>query len=211
MSAAEREIEEEGSVGYERTVAFSDGVFAIAITLLVLSLDVPDVPAGETLTDALRELDGQLWSYFVGFAVIGAFWLAHHRFFDALRRFDSTLLVLNLAFLSLISLMPFTTAVFGRYTGEEAAVILYAANVVVASTLDTAMLWVALRRRLLPGDQVRNGRALLLQNAFPGLVFLASIPIAIVGPRVAPWTWIGLLVLGPRLLRARKYLGSPIS
>lgn len=202
--APEHGVEEEGSAGYERTIAFSDGVFAIAITLLVLGLEVPDVPEGASLGDALRELDGQVWSYFVGFAVIGSFWLAHHRFFDVLRRFDSTLLVLNLAFLSLISLMPFTTGVFGRYTAEEVAVILYAANVVAASAVDTAMLWVAQRRELLPADYPGTPVTQLLQNFFPGIVFLASIPVAIVAPSAAPWVWIGFLVLAPRLVRARK-------
>jgi TMEM175 potassium channel family protein len=213
MTPVEREIEEEGSAGYQRTVAFSDGVFAIAITLLVLALEVPDVPEGGTLTDALRDLGGQVWSYFVGFGVIGAFWLGHHRFFDMLRRFDSTLLLLNLAFLSLISLMPFTTGVFGRYGDEHAAVILYAANVAAASAVDTLMLWVALRRGILDPAfaSARGMPAQLARSFFPGFVFLCSIPIALIEPHAAPWTWIALLVVGPFVLRARRHRESPIS
>ena len=202
---AERQaIEEEGSAGYERVVAFSDGVFAIAITLLVLALGVPDLPdakAPDELPRALRELVPQVVSYFIGFAVIGAFWLGHHRFFALLRRFDGTLLTLNLAFLAFISLMPFTTGVFGRYSDVEIAVVLYACNVIAASALDTAMLWVALRRGLLAPGAGTPG-AMLLLNAFPGLVFLCSVPVALVAPEVAPWLWIAL-ALGPAFVRPR--------
>lgn len=205
MSAPEHEIEEEGSAGYERVVAFSDGVFAIAITLLVLGLDVPDLPesrAPEELAGALRDLVPQVVSYFIGFAVIGAFWLGHHRFFDALRRFDSTLLLLNLAFLAFISLMPFTTGVFGRYGEVEAAVVLYAANVVAASGFDTAMLWVALRRNLLPPQMAAHPGLMILSNVLPALVFLCSIPVAFVDPGIAPYVWIALFVVSPMLVRA---------
>lgn len=207
----DRAIEEEGSAGYERVVAFSDGVFAIAITLLVLALGVPDLPdatAADELPSALRELAPQIVSYFVGFAVIGAFWLGHHRFFERLRRFDATLLTLNLAFLAFISLMPFTTGVFGRYSDVEIAVVLYALNVVVASALDTAMLEVALRRGLFElGSEAP--RALRLRNFFPGIVFLCSIPVALVAPQVAPWVWVAL-ALGPALL-GRRVRGGPMA
>ncbi|MDW5596912.1 TMEM175 family protein [Conexibacter stalactiti] len=204
MSAPEHEIEEEGSAGYERVVAFSDGVFAIAITLLVLGLDVPDLPesrAPDELAGALRDLGPQVASYFIGFAVIGAFWLGHHRFFEQLRRFDSTLLLLNLAFLAFISLMPFTTGVFGRYGEVEAAVILYAANVVAASGFDTAMLWIALRRELLPPAALAHPGLMLLSNVLPALVFLCSIPVAFVDPGIAPYVWIALFVVSPLLVR----------
>lgn len=212
MTAGEPEhgVEEEGSAGYQRTVAFSDGVFAIAITLLVLGLGVPDLPeakSAEELPGALRELGPQVMSYFIGFAVIGAFWIGHHRFFDVLRRFDSTLLLLNLAFLSFISLMPFTTGVFGRYGDVESAVVLYAVNVIAASALDTAMLWVALRRGLLEPSHGGAPRALLLANFFPGLVFLCSIPVALVDPGAAPYTWLALLLGGPLAVRGRKRRG----
>lgn len=204
MTAGEREhehgVEDQGSAGYERAIAFSDGVFAIAITLLVLGLGVPEVADGE-LPDALRDLGPQVTSYFIGFAVIGAFWLGHHRFFGVLRRFDSTLLLLNLAFLSFISLMPFTTGLLGRYGGVEVAVVAYAANVIAASAADTAMLWVALRRGLLAPSHSGDPAARLFASFFPGLVFLCSIPVALVAPRAAVYTWLALLLGGPRVLR----------
>lgn len=204
MAGAEREEETGGSVGFERVVAFSDGVFAIAITLLVLALGVPELPASraaEELPAALRDLGPQVLSYFIGFAVIGAFWRGHHAFTGALRQFDSTLMSLNLALLAFISLMPFTTGVFGRYGDVEIAIILYAANVVAASALDTAMLWVAQRRGLL-AEEPADPAADLLANAWPGIVFLVSIPVALIDPGTAKYVWLGLL-LGPALRRRR--------
>jgi len=205
MAGPEREQETGGTVGFERVVAFSDGVFAIAITLLVLALGVPELPdsrAAEELPDALRELAPQVLSYFIGFAVIGAFWRGHHAFTGELRQFDSTLMTLNLGLLAFISLMPFTTGVFGRYGDVEIAIVLYAANVVAASALDTAMLWVAQRRRLLT-EEPADPAADLLGNAWPGIVFLVSIPVALLDAGSAKYVWLGLL-LGPAIRRGRE-------
>ena len=205
MAAPQRKQETGGTVGFERVVAFSDGVFAIAITLLVLALGVPELPdsrAAEELPDALRELAPQVLSYFIGFAVIGAFWRGHHAFTGELRQFDSTLMTLNLGLLAFISLMPFTTGVFGRYGDVEIAIVLYAANVVAASALDTAMLWVAQRRRLLT-EEPADPAADLLGNAWPGIVFLVSIPVALLDAGSAKYVWLGLL-LGPAIRRGRE-------
>lgn len=188
--------EERGSAGYERTVAFSDGVFAIAITLLVLGIEVPDLPdsrAAEELPGELNDLVQQVISYFVGFAVIGLFWMEHHRFFARLRAFDQGLLVANLAFLSLISLMPFTTGVFGRYGDVSIAVVLYALNVAAANLVAVLMARLAMRRRLLPDDDPERSEPLWLSLA-PAGVFLLSIPVALVAPRAASYVWLLLLV-----------------
>jgi uncharacterized membrane protein len=190
-------VEERGSVGYERTVAFSDGVFAIAITLLVLGLEVPDVPqrlADEELPHAIGDLGQQFVSYFVGFAVMGLFWLEHHRFFARVREFDQTLLVVNLAYLSLIALMPFTTGVFGRYGDVSIAVVLYAVNVAVANLAGVGMARLAMRRGLLSPDDAERAEP-LWRSLAPAGVFLLSVPVAFVVPQHAPLVWLLLLVL----------------
>jgi len=204
-SGPERDLEAEGSVGYERVVAFSDGVFAIAITLLVLSIDVPSV-SGADLPQAVRDLVPQLVSYFIGFGVIGLFWLQHHRFFELLQRFDRTLLLINLAFLAFISLMPFTTGLFGRYGDQPLALALYAGNVAVASLLDSGMLWTAVRRGLLTPAAQADGACLVRANLYPAIVFAISIPVAYVSTSAAPYIWIGVVVFGPlrRMTRTRR-------
>jgi uncharacterized membrane protein len=181
--------EDVGALGYERVVAFSDGVFAIAITLLVLGLEVPDV-ADDQLGHALSQLGSQTVSYFIGFAVMGLFWVDHHHFFARLRAFDGTLLVLNLAYLSLVALMPFTTGVFGSYGDVSIAVALYAGNVAATSLMSVAMHVFAERRQLLaPGYERRP----LWRSLLPATIFLVSIPVAFVSPRAAPYVWLALL------------------
>src|SRR5918997_3288492 len=103
-----------------RITAFTDGVMAVAITLLVLNLEVPTVP-GDELDDALVDLIPSLVAYLLAFALVGRFWVIHHRLFETLRAFDSRLMTLNLAFLTLIVLVPFATALFDKYTDEPIA------------------------------------------------------------------------------------------
>jgi uncharacterized membrane protein len=184
--------------GYERTVAFSDGVFAIAITLLVLGIDVPDVPADQ-LGDALRDVGPSVLSYFIGFAVIGGFWFGHHHFFDEVARFDARIVWLNLLYLSMIAVMPFTTSLLGNYGQEPLAVAIYAANVAAAALVDAGMSALAMRKGLLvPGD--RDQRQAVVMSLITPAVFCASIPIAYVNADAAKWFWLSLLVI-PRLVR----------
>jgi uncharacterized membrane protein len=188
----------EQRVGYERTVAISDGVFAIAITLLVLSIDVPDVPEAR-LGDALGALSDDVLMYFIGFAVMGLFWTGHHQFFTEVQVFDSRLVALDLVYLSLIALMPFTTGLLGEYADVALAVAIYAANVAAAALAEMAMTGLALRERLMVVDP-RRARALLISGLIVPAVFCVSIPIAYLDADAAKWSWLALLVL-PRALR----------
>src|SRR5512133_1753031 len=119
---------DENQVEFSRIVAFSDGVFAIAITLLVLNLSVPEHIKGDDLTTVLWEQRQDLFAYAISFAVIGRFWIVHHRFFGEVTSFDGRLLVLNLFYLFWIVLIPFSSQVLGDHGGDTAAVVLYAAN-----------------------------------------------------------------------------------
>jgi uncharacterized membrane protein len=94
----------ERGLDVDRLVYFSDAVFAIAMTVLVLSLHLPSVP-GQKLGHVLRHLVPSIWSYFLSFAVIGMFWIAHHRMFHYIRGIDALTLQLNLVLLSLIALV----------------------------------------------------------------------------------------------------------
>jgi TMEM175 potassium channel family protein len=187
---------------YARTVAFSDGVFAIAITLLVLGIDVPDVPESQ-LADSLSELGPSVLSYFIGFAVIGAFWVGHHRFFAELARFDLRIVGLNLFYLSLIGVMPFTTNLLGDYGDEPIAVAIYAANVAATSLVDTGMSAVAVREGLWVASA--GGRRAVLASLLTPAVFCASIPIAYLDADAAMWSWLSLAVI-PWLARRHRGL-----
>ena len=102
-------------LAFERLVFFSDAVFAIVITLLILPL-AAEVELPET-TGGVAHQVGELWprilTFIVSFLVVGQFWIAHHRMFDRLQRYDTGLLWLNLLSLLTVSFMPFPTAVLG--------------------------------------------------------------------------------------------------
>ena len=101
-----------------RLEAFSDGVFAIVITLLVIELRPPDISENESLAHALWELWPNYVAYLVSFAVIGVMWLNHHRIFVQVRMVDGGLLALNLNLLLWTALIPFPTAVVADYISE---------------------------------------------------------------------------------------------
>ena len=182
----------------DRIGAFSDGVFAIAITLLILYVEVPDVSEAE-LPQALRDLGGNLSAYAIGFTVIGMFWYGHHKLFSTLVRSDVRLVVGNLVLLGLIALMPFTTAVLGEYS-EPISVALYAVNVGAAALADGGVELIAVRHRLAPPGALGTPRSILLGSGFRAGVFVASIPIAYLSPGLAPFVW--LLLLVPKFSRA---------
>jgi uncharacterized membrane protein len=98
---------------YDRDVEpvsyFNDAVFAIAMTLLVVSIRVPSGTSAETLGRALRGLGSSFTSYGISFIVIGLYWLAFHRQLRYLERFDATTLVIDLLFLMSVAFLPFPT------------------------------------------------------------------------------------------------------
>src|SRR5262245_58081633 len=133
-----------------RLEAFSDGVFAIAITLLVIEIRPPELAEGESLARGLWELWPNYVGYLLSFFVLGVMWLNHHRIFVPARRVDGIVLVLHLNLLLWAVLIPFPTAVvadFLREGGSDAktAVALYGGVVLLAALSFTA-LFVAITR-----------------------------------------------------------------
>src|ERR1700712_704822 len=118
----------ENEVEFSRIVAFSDGVFSIAITLLVLNLKIePGLPQAQ-LSETLWDQREALLAYAISFAVIGRFWLVHHRFFGDVKAFDSRLIGLNMLYLGWIVLIPFSSQVLGAYGGRLSPGVLYSAD-----------------------------------------------------------------------------------
>lgn len=179
----------------DRVGAFSDGVFAVAITLLVLNIEVPQLSDGEKLTTALDDLVPDVTAYFIAFAVIGLFWYGHHKSWSRLRATSPRLVWSNLLLLSLIALMPFTTALMGSYGDQAISVVLFAANVGLAALADSHVDKVAFDAGLAAPVSAGQRRAQLLTGRLRSLVFFASIPIAFVSPTLAQLAWLTLLLL----------------
>ncbi len=174
-----------------RILAISDGVFAFALTLLVVQLAVPATGAGESLGSRLVDLYPAYFSYALSFAAIALTWTGHHETFKHIRRVDGHLISLNFGWLLLIALLPFPTAVLGRFGHESVAAILYAAVMSLVGLASTATWWYATsgHRLVSPnlGDQLVRGRYLTILSV--PAVFLSSIPIALWRPEVAELAW----------------------
>jgi len=178
----------------DRIRAFSDGVFAVAITLLVLNIEVPDVAAGD-LGGALDDLIPDVQAYFIAFAVIGLFWFGHHRAWSRYRGTTTKLVWANLLLLSLIALMPFTTALMGRYDNEAISIVLYAGNVGLASLADSFVDKVAFDDGLAEPVGAREHRAEVVTGWLRPAVFFLAIPLAFVSVTLAQLVWLSLLLL----------------
>jgi uncharacterized membrane protein len=195
--ARERDLKkrEEHEIEFSRIVAFSDGVFAIAITLLVLELKLPeDVKSGE-LWHALWNQHEQLLSYAISFAVIGRFWVIHHGFFSEVKAFDGRLMALNMFYLCWIVLIPFSSQVLGDFGGQLPAVVVYAANLIGVVAVGQWMRWDARQAGLTTAD-AETAREDLISSVFIIGVFLISIVVALFDASIAPYIWLLLFVEG---------------
>jgi uncharacterized membrane protein len=138
-----------------RLEAFSDGVFAIVITLLVLELKVPEA-GGDLWRQLVDEWPAYL-SYFVSFAFIGASWIAHSNITRFVKAADAALMRLNLLLLLFVSFLPFSTSLMARHlddAGERLAVVLFGVNLTLAAVLTSIVLRYAGHRRGLAADDV---------------------------------------------------------
>jgi uncharacterized membrane protein len=175
---------------FDRVGFFSDAVFVVAMTLLVVGIGLPTVRPSQ-LADALREQRPEIISFFVSFVVIGNYWLGHHRFYSRLGAITTPLMTLNLFYLAAIAFMPFPTALAGRYTEDPVPVVMYAVTLGVASGLEAVMLVVAQREQLFTRELPRPVLRYLVGAALvPVLLFFISIPIAFVNTTWALLSWL---------------------
>ena len=189
---------EDAPSGLERMVFFSDAVFAIVITLLVLPLAAEVEIPEDTTAIAHTVLDqwSRVLTFVISFLVIGQFWIAHHRLYDHIRRLDAGLLWFNLVFLLTVSFMPFPSAVLGASptTAEAFPVVFYAASMTVASVVLTLLWTYAIARglqdpRLSPAQQREiTWRAYATSGAF-----LLSVGLAFLGLWAAVAVWLVVL------------------
>jgi uncharacterized membrane protein len=187
---------EENEVEFSRIVAFSDGVFSIAITLLVLELTFDKgLNTDGEIWHALWDLHEKFLAYAISFAVIARFWLVHHAFFSEVKAFNSRLIGLNMLYLGFIVLIPFSSQVLGEYGGTLPAVVVYSVNLAAVILVGQWMRWDARRADLTTTD-AETAREDFLTSLFIAGVFLSSIVVAVFAPSVAPWIWLALFFEG---------------
>jgi TMEM175 potassium channel family protein len=182
-----------------RVEAFSDGIFAIAITLLVLNirLPAPDLTGhGSTLLPALLHLWPAYLGYLISFFTIGIMWVNHHSMFVLIRRTDRYFLLLSVFFLMWIAFLPFPTAVMAEYLpepkGRKVALALYSATFVLIAVAYNALWWYAVRRgRLLHEDADREAVRTISRRYLLGpIAYAVSFALAFVN------AWASLAVHG---------------
>jgi TMEM175 potassium channel family protein len=119
----------------DRLLALADGVFAIAITILVLDIRVPPDLAAPELPVRVADLIPEFISYAISFAVIAIYWQAQRETFEDIERHDGVLTWMAFAFLMAIAFLPFPTLLIGEYLTQQISVVFYAADAAVAGLL----------------------------------------------------------------------------
>ena len=182
----------------ERMIFFSDAVFAIAITLLVLEIKLPELSPGagnREWAHALKELLPRLADFVLSFVVIGLFWSGHHRVLALVQRFDRRMTIPNMAMLMFIALLPFSTGLVSSGPPSAIPFAFYAGNLLLASLAKAWLAGIALQPRLLwPGAPHRSvavelrwrwvlpavtAAALLLAPLAPGWNMMVMLLIAV--------------------------------
>jgi len=180
-----------GSVlGKTRVEAFSDGVFAVAITLLVLNLQVPQLAAtvvSRELLPRLFELWPKLLLYLLSFVIVGIYWVAHHNTFNYIKRSDRILLWLNLLLLLCIVFIPFPTALIGQYPEQQISVVIYGGTLVITGLVLQLLWWYATsNHRLVDRDiDPQLVQRATRKNLTAPLIYLLAIGVSFLSVQVS--------------------------
>jgi uncharacterized membrane protein len=187
-------------VKLEHVISFSDAVFAFAITLMAISIDIPNLPTNLTqsqLVDKLYEMYPQVESYLISFAVIAIFWVSYHQVFNHIMGSPIQIVYLNLLFLMLITLLSLSTSLVINYGSFQIPYIVYCTIVIMTSSLLAVIWWYATRDRKLIN---KNINPLFVKGVMVNLlslpaVFSLSIFVSFMDLNIAQYIWLGIVPL----------------
>jgi uncharacterized membrane protein len=187
------------SIKVEHVISFSDAIFAFAITLMALSIDIPDLPSNLTQSELLDKLYGlfpQFESYIISFAVIAIFWVSYHQVFNHIKGSHIIMVYLNLLFLLLITLLSLSTSLVINYGGYHIPYIIYSIMVILTSSLLAMIWWHATKDNLLIDKNLHQFyiKGVMINLISIPLVFTVSIIISFVNLDIAEYFW---LVIAP--------------
>ena len=213
LSGVASNADDDNIPGIDRLLALTDGVVAIALTLLVLQLQVPVTDAlkenpdsAKTLWHALDPDGAELTSYLVSFVVIAQFWIVHHRVLRGMRGHSEGLAWRNFGFLLTLTLMPFTSDLIGRYGSNPVAITLFGINL-VAISLSTQWIFLYAASHNLMTDQARSAhaeRAARVRALLVIAIVTLSLVLAWTDTNLAKYTWLLFLLVpaaGERISR----------
>lgn len=193
----------------EHIVSFGDAIFAFAITLMALSVDIPDLPTDLTqseLLDKLYELYPQFESYIISFAVIAIFWVSYHQVFNHIKGSHITMVYLNLLFLLLITLLSLSTSLIINYGTYQIPYFIYCSLVIMTSLLLALIWWYATKNKYLD----KNLHPFFIKGVMANLmsipiVFTISIFISFVNLNIAQYFWLVIIPLTIVIRRRYKH------
>lgn len=186
--------------GTERVVAFSDGVFAIAITLLVLTFTPPPLPPDlpvEQVPGKVLELWPRFLSYIISFLTIGMYWIFHHRQYQLVKRIDGRLLWLNLIFLMFIAFQPFPTSLLAEYGSGSSFVVAFYSIVLGTTGVIQSLVWLyaTYGHRLVDSElDQRMIRYIRFRSLVGPVIFYLSAGIAYINPAAGMYFWLLIIV-----------------
>lgn len=210
-------VYERETSSFDRALGFFDAIYAFAVTLLVVNIDVSSREAWQSIRAFFDHgMGSQLLGFLISFLVIVSFWRRNHAFHAGLLGIDSTIVTLNIIGAGLIIFIPFTTqGMSDPHTADLALpTAVYAVNITLAVLLQSVLLELAARRGLLIEPlTARQLRARRLDGLVPPIVLIGSIPVAyLTDGYVAKMCWLILFVVGPLsahlVLRVDRLSGS---
>jgi uncharacterized membrane protein len=182
-----------------RIEAFSDGVFAIVITLLIFSIQVPQIPdsVGRVLGPTLLAMLPKVLSYSLSFGIVCVWWVAHHHLFILLRKSDRGPLRLNSLFLFWLASVPFPTAMLGDYPRERIAVVCYGAVMTLAGLSFSVMRFYAFYIGKLASGSVEEHlmQRTMIKSAMNPVLHLVAVLLAWVDMRISLFLYAGIPVM----------------
>lgn len=198
------EHSEFSKLSFDRIVFFSDAIFAIVITLLVIEIRPPEIEAltNAEVIDAIMGVVPAISVCLLSFAVLGTYWILHHRVFKWITGYDYRLVTLNLLFMLTTIFVPVTTSFLGHFANFPAASIFYALSIGVMGLAEFAVWAYAAHKRRFIRDDIPAGlmRYVTYRILIPPAVFLLSMPIAAINANLMELSW-ALMIPAFLLLR----------
>ena len=194
----------------ERIFGFSDGVFAIASTLLVININT------HTLQNAFiagnyNDFFQQVFSYAISFLIIASYWISYHKFFNYVKKIDNSLLWLNVFLLLLVAFIPFPTSIINTHSPHQNAQILYALSLGSVGLILTSMwIYAASQKKILLSDTIKKETITynIVRLSIASAIFFLSIILSFFSVTAAMYSW--LLIFFARIFLRPFYKREPL-
>jgi len=194
----------------EHVISFGDAIFAFAITLMTLSIDIPDLPNNLTesqLMSALYDMYPQVESYIISFAVISIFWISYHQVFNFITKSHIFMVYLNLLFLLLITFLSITTSLVIEYGSYQISYVVYCVVVIMTSSLLALIWWYGTKDYRLIDKDIHPLfiRGMMVNHLLIPFVFAISIIVSFFNLDIAQYLWLIIVPLNIAVRRKFKH------